>query len=143
MATVQVKATKADGRVAFFERDKAHPGGQGFVRGDGKAVEVADTPELARAIRQQRVVVVQAAPATAQTPSTKTQGGKGKPAGEQTPPPGPLDGLGLTAEQQKTLTEAGLGDRAKLAAATDDDLIAIPTIGQATVENLRRALAGN
>lgn len=48
--------------------------------------------------------------------------------------------LGLTADQESALREAGYTDRAALQAATDDDLVAVPTIGKATVTNLRAKL---
>lgn len=51
-----------------------------------------------------------------------------------------LADLGLTAEQQAALIAAGYVDRAALVAATDDDLIAVTTIGKATVTNLRAKL---
>lgn len=130
MATLKVRAAKKDNRVAFSEVNEAHPGGSVLVYGNGKEVEVGDTPAVRAAIRQERLVTTQAAPVSRQ----------------QTPPPGgtqgqPLAGLSLTAEQQQALTAAGYGDRVKLHLATDDDLIAIPTIGKATVEALRKALA--
>jgi len=74
MATVKVKSTRKDGRVAFYERGNDHPNGQVFVRGDQKEVEVGDTRALRKAIRDGKVVeVAQAAPVSrTQTPPTKT-----------------------------------------------------------------------
>lgn len=62
------------------------------------------------------------------------------PADVQVNPPVGLVDLGLTADQEAELREAGYGDRAALIAATDDDLLAVPTIGTATVKNLRAKL---
>jgi hypothetical protein len=68
MATVNVKAAREDGRVAFFEKAEAHPNGEVFVAGDGKAVEAAETRALKQAIREGRLVQTQATPTTQQTP---------------------------------------------------------------------------
>lgn len=83
MATITVKSARKDGRVAFFERDAAHPNGEVFVRGDQQAVKAGDTHALRKAIRQGNLVevITQAAPVNrtqkaTETPDTKTQGGK-------------------------------------------------------------------
>lgn len=142
MATITVKSARKDGRVAFFEKDKAHPKGEVFIRGDQKAVEVGDTRALRQAIRNGNLVEVTQVPAlNKQTPPTRTGGGTQKQSGDTSPPSQPLAGLGLTAEQEEALTAAGFADRASLTAASDDDLIAVSTIGKATVETLRKALA--
>jgi hypothetical protein len=46
-----VVAGNADGRVALWERDPAHPGGEVFIAGNGgPAVRVARTPAVLRAL---------------------------------------------------------------------------------------------
>lgn len=42
-ATITVKSTRDDNRVALWERDDAHPGGEAMVYGPDP-VEVGDTP---------------------------------------------------------------------------------------------------
>lgn len=71
--TVTVTSVRTDNRVAFFEKDQAHPDGEAFVRGNGKPVEAGDTPGLRQAIRQGKIkeVANQATPTNKQTPATK------------------------------------------------------------------------
>lgn len=52
----------------------------------------------------------------------------------------PLAGLGLTADQQAALLAAGYANTDALRAASDDELVALPTIGKATVVKLRERL---
>lgn len=47
---VQVQAANTDKKVAFFEKDVRHPGGEAFVYGNGAIVEVAETAAVKRAI---------------------------------------------------------------------------------------------
>jgi hypothetical protein len=126
---VTVRAKRRDNRVAFWERNAAHPRGEIFISGNGKEAQVARTAAVEEALADGRLVLVQATPVTQQTPPTKTQGDS------------PFTGLGLTPEQEKALVDAGYADRKALADATDDDLIAVSTIGKATMANLRKALA--
>lgn len=71
MATITVKSTRGDGRVAFYETDKAHPNGEVMVYGDQKLVPVGDTAALRRAIRHGNLVEVAQVPSvTEQTPPT-------------------------------------------------------------------------
>ena len=128
--TITVKSGRKDNRVAHFEQDAAHPNGEVFITRASGAVKVAPTAAVKRKLKDGELVeVTQIAPAgKKQTPPTQTT-------------PQPLAGLSLTAEQQAALVAAGYGDRDALAAATDDDLIAVTTIGKATVESLRAALA--
>ena len=86
MATVKVKATRDDRRVAFYEQDKAHPTGQALVAGDGGEVEVAETPALKAALRAGRVELVQTPTTRKQTPATNTQGGEKTPLPVNNPP---------------------------------------------------------
>lgn len=69
---VTVKAKRKDGRVAFFEKDDAHPKGQAFVYGNGKAVEVERTAAVEEALGDGRLVLSQASPTTQQTPATRS-----------------------------------------------------------------------
>jgi glucose/arabinose dehydrogenase len=73
MATIEVKATATDKRVAFYETDVAHPGGQAFVVGDGVAVAVGETPGVLAAIQQGKLVIAQTPTVTKQTPRTQKQ----------------------------------------------------------------------
>jgi hypothetical protein len=93
MATITVKSARKDGRVAFFERDKAHPKGEVFIRGDQQTVEVGDTRALRKAIRDGNLVeVTQAAPVSRQqTPPTKTQGNGAQKTGDNEPPKTPTE----------------------------------------------------
>lgn len=136
--TIHVRAAGSDNKVVLWEKDDAHPNGEVVVANDGKMHKVGETAAVKRLMAAGTLVNTQTTPTSQQTPPTQTQGGAPKPP--LTPPPGPLAGLGLTAEQENALTEAGFADRARLGAASDDDLLAIPTIGKATVENLRKAL---
>lgn len=58
MALIHVQATRDDRRVALSETSKAHPGGEAFVAGDGRIVQVALTPEVSRRIAQGDLRVV-------------------------------------------------------------------------------------
>lgn len=54
-----VVAGLADGRVALWERDPAHPGGEVFIAGNGgPAVRVARTPAVLAALAAGRLVAV-------------------------------------------------------------------------------------
>lgn len=123
---IQVKGSGSDRRVAMWEKSPSHPQGEAFVTNDGRTHMVGKTPLVERLLKEGRLVQVN----TRQTPVQGTQ---------ETPVDG-LAGLGLTAEQIQALTEAGFGDRQALAAASDDDLDAVPGIGKATIANLRKAL---
>lgn len=64
--TLWVKAKQEDNRVAMWERDAAHPNGEAFVIGDGKAVEVGDTAMVHERIAQQVLVETKAPAATSE-----------------------------------------------------------------------------
>lgn len=81
---VTVKAKRNDGRVAFFEKDDAHPSGQAFVYGNGKSVEVERTAAVEEALGDGRLVLAQATPTKEQTPPTQTATAKKAPPA--TPP---------------------------------------------------------
>jgi predicted flap endonuclease-1-like 5' DNA nuclease len=55
--TIWVRSGEEGGRVALFERNPAHPGGEVFVAGDDVA-EVALTPAVVEALRRGRLVKV-------------------------------------------------------------------------------------
>lgn len=64
--TIWVMAPTQDNKVAMYERDDRHPRqpdgtiGEVMVVGDGRAYEVGDTPAVRLAIRQERLVEVDA-----------------------------------------------------------------------------------
>lgn len=127
---ITVQSGRKDNRVALFEQDAAHPNGEVFITRSSGSVKVAQTTAVKRKLKDGELVEVGKAAASS------------KPS-KPTPPTAaePLPGLNLTAEQQAALVDAGYADREALAASTDDDLIAVTTIGKATVENLRAAMA--
>lgn len=56
---ILVVAGQADGRVALWERDPAHPGGEVFIAGNGgPAVRVARTPAVLHALTTGVLVAV-------------------------------------------------------------------------------------
>lgn len=55
---IEVKGIGTAQTVAFWERDRAHPGGEVFVT-VGATVRVAETPEVQRALRWGRLVRVE------------------------------------------------------------------------------------
>lgn len=122
---INVQPGRGDGRVALYEVHPDHPDGEAWVASAGQTVQVARTPLVARKLQSGDLVEINPAVAPA------------APA----PDDDPFAGLELTAEQQQALRDAGVADRAALHAATDDELIAITTIGKATVKHLRAALA--
>jgi hypothetical protein len=61
MTIILVRAATLDSRVALWERDPAHPGGEVQVVGDGQAIAVALTPAVAAQLRDGRLVAVAAA----------------------------------------------------------------------------------
>lgn len=70
MGTILVKAAQP-GRVALWDRDPNHPGGEAFVDSD-VPVEVAKTSAVLMALAQGRIVeVVVDAPAIAEKPRAK------------------------------------------------------------------------
>lgn len=151
---VWVQPGRDDGRVALYEQHRDHPDGEAWVATTGQPVQVARTPLVERKLAAGDLVEVAAPkPAGKATPPRKSkaeidaeiaaaQGRAAPPTGSPLgAPASPLAGLGLSAEQEAALTAAGLPDRDALAAASDDDLITIPTIGEATVAQLRKALA--
>jgi Spy/CpxP family protein refolding chaperone len=102
---------------------------------------VARTAAVDEALGDGRIVLVQATPVTQQTPPLVQRAASGTESDTKTQGNTPFTELGLTPEQEKALIDAGYADRKALADATDDDLIAVSTIGKATVANLRKALA--
>lgn len=50
LKTVRVQATNSDKKVAFYEKDERHPGGQAFVYGNGAIHEVVETTGVKKAI---------------------------------------------------------------------------------------------
>lgn len=54
---ITVKAVDTSGRVALFEQDRAHPGGEAFVAGD-KLVRIGRTPIVEQKIRDGVLVEV-------------------------------------------------------------------------------------
>lgn len=153
---IWVQPGRDDGRIALYEVHSDHPGGEAWVAEPGETVLVAMTPMVERKLQSGELVEV-SAPALAEKPAVKrlskaevaaqiaeAQATQAAPVTQQTPPVQirGLDGLGLTPEQQKVLVDAGYDDREALAAASDATLLALPTIGKATVKNLRKALAG-
>lgn len=61
---IHVKAAKADGRVAFWERNQDQPDGEVYVSGE-RVVEITKTPAANAAIMNGRIVVVPAPAPTA------------------------------------------------------------------------------
>lgn len=90
MATIKVKAAHEDGRVSFFEKHPAHPGGQVFIVGNGDEVEAGETAALKQAIRAGRLVTTQQTPvARQQTPAVDTR------AAEKWRVPASYDGMNV------------------------------------------------
>ncbi|MCB9172348.1 MAG: hypothetical protein H6637_05430 [Ardenticatenales bacterium] len=89
---MHVEATeKAGNRVAFWERDSAHPDGEVWVSRGSGTVEVGSTPALLRAVAAGLVREVEA-PAASQegAPSDGTQ--EVPPGGNQETPPAVPEG---------------------------------------------------
>src|SRR5690349_3452734 len=104
----------------------------GETYGPGNDVEIADAEALA-AIRSKQAKL-QAAESGAQPPTPTEPAAP--PTGGNAPPADPLaDAVGATEAQ--ALRDMGFGDRAAIAAASDDDLMAVPGIGEAKLKKLR------
>jgi len=143
---IWVQPGRDDGRVALSEKHRDHPDGEAWVATTGTPVQVARTLAVERKLARGALVEVDAPKAASKEPLPKRKtkaeiDAEIAAARGETIPTSSLAGLGLTAEQQRALTAAGYADRDALTAATDDDLIAVTTIGKATVESLRAALA--
>lgn len=55
---IQVKSNVADHTVAFWERDRRHPGGEIFIDRVDTVYEVGETPGIKRAIKRGQLVKV-------------------------------------------------------------------------------------
>lgn len=56
---IAVMAAKVDGRVVLWEVDAAHPGGEAFLSGDGRATQVALTPRVQARLETGELIRVQ------------------------------------------------------------------------------------
>lgn len=66
-ATISVRSARTDNRVAIFEQNSDHPGGEIFIAGDDPTVHVvAPTAQVMRAIAEAVLVIV---PTEEETPS--------------------------------------------------------------------------
>ncbi len=52
MPMIHVRVSRADDRVALWEKHPKHPGGEVFLAGSGTEAEVWETPAVMDAIRQ-------------------------------------------------------------------------------------------
>lgn len=103
---------------------------------------IANAPKVTPAVERNANTLAGTAPA-AGNPLAGANADDAPPTPNVPSPDAPtsaLADLGLTTEQEAALRDAGYADRAALAAATDDELIAIPTIGKATVASVRAKL---
>lgn len=59
---LRVQAAVDDGRVLIWESHPDHPGGEAFVTGDGRVVEVVRTTRVNALIEQGRLLVIEDMP---------------------------------------------------------------------------------
>jgi hypothetical protein len=119
--------------VALYEQDDAHPDGEAYVAGPDP-VEVARTGLVNRRISEGALEIGEGAsqsPARPRLPQGRSSASAGNP---------PADPLAfLTDEQRAALTAAGYGTPEAIRAANDEQLDAVPGIGEAAVQKLRDA----
>lgn len=61
---ITVKASNNENRVALWQRDPRHPGGEVYIVGDGIEHEVAETSAVRQAISRGELVAVEKKTAT-------------------------------------------------------------------------------
>jgi hypothetical protein len=59
---INVKGAGDDHRVALWEKDEAHDGGEIFIANDGRTFSVAETKQVKRLIAEGRLVVSEEEP---------------------------------------------------------------------------------
>lgn len=132
---IRVKAAKRDHRVALWDTDKDHPGGEAYIAGDGSEHEVAETPAVLKALASGRIVRIEesapetgdaeksSAPADSDVDSgTKNAGPdeEGKSSENEGPQEGDDEGA-QTSEQDDQAPAGGQRSKKKKAATTGDD----------------------
>lgn len=136
--TIRVQSGNPDSkRIALWERDDAHPGGEVMVGGD-RVVEVAVTTEVARRLAKGTLVRV-----TSEDASQLGESSDGDVAATGTPPEGTQNDSGeqpLPEDLTALLAEAGYETPAAVQSATDEELLAINGIGSARLATIRAAL---
>lgn len=56
--TLTVRSVRRDHKIAFWEKHPRHPGGEAIVHGDGKAVQIGQTPFAREAIGNGQILVM-------------------------------------------------------------------------------------
>lgn len=78
--TVAAHPDLAEGQVALWERDPEHPGGEVYVVAGGDECRVAETPAVAEAIANKRLVRADGRPARREDQSAPTEPERARPA---------------------------------------------------------------
>ena len=70
---IKVRAARDDGRVVLYEVHPDHPNGEAWVSGNGRVVEVAETPTVLRKLASGELVKVED-PKPAKASKAKAEG---------------------------------------------------------------------
>lgn len=104
---ITAMAAKVDGRVVLWEVDAAHPGGEVFIASDGRAVQVAPTARVQKALADGALLKMQA--------GDDTQSSDPKTPPTDAPP---FEGYDALSAGQVVERLAGLTDEEKAAVRT-------------------------
>ena len=72
MDMITVMAGRPDGQVVLWEVNEAHPGGEAWITGDGRSVQVALTAAVQRKLDSGELIRVGSAPSTSSGDATET-----------------------------------------------------------------------
>jgi hypothetical protein len=134
------------GQVAIWERDARHPDGEIYLADGDEPIEAYRTGAVQARIADGRLVETEARPKArpADTAPAPTPSQASVPPGATQTGAGDADPLAfLTDDQRGALAEKGFVTLDDIREASDDELDAVPGIGEATVTRLREAAKGS